>query len=82
MGYHKSEIPKGFVGQYSKIEEEFLEFKDAVIQGNKVMELVELSDLYLAIQQYLDNYHPSIGMNDIAIMAQATKEAFESGERK
>ncbi len=36
MGYHKKEIKKGVLGEYSKIKEEFKELTDAVDQGDKV----------------------------------------------
>lgn len=45
MGYHTRKIEKGVVGEASKIREEFEEFMDAVEQNNRVMELVELSDM-------------------------------------
>jgi hypothetical protein len=32
VGYHLSPIPKGILGEFSKIEEEFLEAKDAIKQ--------------------------------------------------
>ena len=48
-GYHITYINKGTLGQFSKIEEEFNEFKDAHLQKSFVMELVELSDLIGAI---------------------------------
>lgn len=44
-GYHIKFINKGVLGYFSKIEEEFHEFKDAHEQNSFVMELVELSDL-------------------------------------
>lgn len=44
-GYHIKFINKGVLGFFSKIEEEFNEFKDAHEQNSTVMELVELSDL-------------------------------------
>lgn len=44
-GYHIKFIKKGVLGYFSKIEEEFHEFKDSHEQKSTVMELVELSDL-------------------------------------
>lgn len=82
-GYHLSEIPKGVVGEFSKIEEEFYELKDALEQGNKVMSLVELSDLIGAIKLYLEKeYGKSIEIYDLMTMAKATQRAFECGDRK
>lgn len=44
-GYHKTEIPKGKFGEFSKIKEEFLELEDAVNQDDLVMQLCEMSDI-------------------------------------
>lgn len=44
-GYHLKEIPRGTLGEFSKIQEEFNEFIDAHEQKCKLMELLELSDL-------------------------------------
>lgn len=52
-GYHLREIPRGTYGELSKIKEEIEEIEDSIAQGCKVMELVELSDLYGAIEGYL-----------------------------
>ena len=52
-GYHLKNIPRGEIGKFSKIEEEFLEFLDAVEQKSTVMALVELSDLVGSIKYYL-----------------------------
>jgi len=51
-GYHLREIKKGELGQFSKIEEEFEEFLDAIEQKNPIMALVELSDMMGAIEHY------------------------------
>jgi hypothetical protein len=79
MGYHKTEIPKGEFGQFSKIKEEFLEAQDALEQNNHIMLLVELSDLLGAIDAYVKQYNLSI--EDLIIMKNATKGAFEDGTR-
>lgn len=83
MGYHKNTIPKGEYGEFSKIEEEFLEFKDAYEQNNKLLALVELSDLIGSICGFLQKHHDSsISIIDLIRMANSTKEAFEDGSRK
>ena len=51
-GYHTTEIPKGKLGEFSKIEEEFFEAKDALEQENPIMVLLELSDMLGAIEEY------------------------------
>jgi NTP pyrophosphatase (non-canonical NTP hydrolase) len=52
MAYHKVDIPKGIYGELNKIEEEFLELKDATQQKNKILIACELADLYGAIEAY------------------------------
>ena len=82
-GYHLEHIPRGTYGEISKIIEETAELKDAMEQGQKLMCLVELSDLYGAIEGYLEKeYQGKITMTDIHNMAYATIRAFESGQRK
>lgn len=81
MGYHTKEIKRGEFGEISKIEEELEELKDAVFQENKVMALCELSDIYGAIQGYMEKHFPDFCMGDLGVMAEATKRAFEDGTR-
>lgn len=81
-GYHINQIKKGILGEISKIQEEVDELADAQAQGSVIMELVELSDLYGAIELYLKVHHPEITMNDLAIMSKITQRAFQSGHRK
>jgi hypothetical protein len=80
MGYHTRKIEKGVVGEASKIREEFEEFMDAVKQNNRVMELVELSDMVGAIELYIKRYDMDI--HDLLIMSEATQSAFREGDRK
>lgn len=79
MGYHKNKIERGIFGELSKIREEFEELQDAKSQNNKVMELVELSDILGAIEEYIKRYN--LTLSDLIIMKDATKSAFEDGER-
>jgi NTP pyrophosphatase (non-canonical NTP hydrolase) len=81
MGYHKAKIEPGEYGEFSKILEEADEFADAIDQGITLMALMELSDLVGAITGYLAKHHPSITLDDLIAMSEATKRAFESGER-
>lgn len=79
MGYHKNEIPRGKFGEFSKIKEEFLEAEDAFEQDNKLMLLLELSDLIGAIEGYCDKYN--LDLEDILKMKESTKSAFSDGTR-
>lgn len=80
-GYHLRDIPRGQFGELSKIEEEIVEIKDSIEQGCKIMELVELSDLYGAIEGYLAKHHPNVTMEDLKSMAAITGRAFRNGGR-
>jgi hypothetical protein len=80
MGYHKNKIPKGVFGEVSKIDEEYLEFRDAIDNDNPVMALMELSDLIGAIEEF-SKKHYNIGMDSLKKMSDTTKSAFEDGTR-
>ncbi len=81
IGYHLTEIPKGQVGESSKILEEVLELQDAEQQDAKIMQLVELSDIIGSIALYMEKHHPSTTIDDLIIMARITRRAFENGRR-
>lgn len=49
---HKRKIEKGNFGEFSKIEEEFQELKDANEQHCKILEICEICDLIGAIDGY------------------------------
>ncbi len=79
-GYHKIEIQKGKLGEFSKINEEYLELKDALDQDNPVMVICELCDMIGAIEAYSKRFNLSLG--DLIKMKDATKNAFQTGYRK
>jgi hypothetical protein len=82
MGYHVNPIPRGEFGEVDKIAEEAIEFLDAIEQGVDVMALVELADLYGAMEGYLEKHHPTITMEDLSKMSKVTARAFQDGTRK
>lgn len=82
MGYHLKKIKKGIIGEVSKIQEELDELKDALEQKNKVMALVELSDIILAMKLFLNKNFKGIKLRDIITMSEATDRAFKDGSRK
>jgi hypothetical protein len=82
MGYHINKIKKGQIGEASKIEEELEEFKDALKQDCKLMALLELSDMYGAIELYLQKHHPNVTMKDLKKMSELTQRAFKTGHRQ
>ena len=81
VGYHLEDIPKGIVGEPSKVLEETLEFMDAINQGVDLMALIELADLYGAMESYLQKHHPTISMDALKSMSDVTRRAFASGRR-
>jgi NTP pyrophosphatase (non-canonical NTP hydrolase) len=81
MGYHKATIKKGIYGQLSKIQEELDEVADAMDQNCKIMALCELSDVYGALEAYLKRNFVNMSMDDLRIMSNITKSAFNDGER-
>lgn len=80
-GYHLALIPKGKLGEASKILEEMAEFKDACAQHCNVMAIQELSDVIGAIEAYVGKYY-NLTLSDLILMKEITKRAFESGHRK
>jgi len=83
MGYHLREITKGRLGEFSKIREEFEELSDAMEQDAKILVLCELADLVGAIDAFVkQEFKGSIGFDDVILMTQMTRDAFEEGERK
>lgn len=81
MAYHKKEIPKGVLGEASKITEEYHEFMDAHEQGSPVLELCELADMVGAIDMYVKKRY-NIDFSDLFKMTKATQSAFIEGKRK
>lgn len=80
MGYHKLDIHKHQQGSPYKIQEEFLEYIDALATGNKIMAIQELSDLFGCIK--LEASKLGYDLNDLRVMSDLTKKVFEGGSRK
>lgn len=79
-GYHLREIKtRGIYGEPSKIREELEEYEEAMEQGNRIMALVELADLYGALEAVV--IHMGFNMQDLRRMSSATKRAFQDGSR-
>lgn len=79
-GYHTRDIARGTFGEISKITEEYEELLDAEQQNNTIMILCELCDIIGAIEAYATKQH-NISLEDLIIMKDATKRAFEEGTR-
>jgi len=79
MGYHIKKIEKGEYGTFSKIKEEFEEFEDAVNQQDAILQLIELSDLIGAIEEYIRPQ--GFIIKDLIDFSDKTKSAFVDGSR-
>ncbi len=80
-GYHLRQIvTKGIYGETSKIREELEELEEAGEQKNRILQIVEISDLYGALEAVAERL--GVTMLEVAAMAAATKRAFQSGERQ
>ena len=80
MGYHLKEINKGEYGEFSKIQEEIEELLDAHQQDNRVLEIIEFSDLLGAIEAYVKKNNLTLAQ--LISMMELTKQAFIEGDRK
>ncbi len=80
FGYHTRKIEKGVLGDFSKIEEEFEELKDAFEQQDPIMVLCECSDLIGAIKHYVKK-KANISLEDLIKFNNKTEQAFKIGKR-
>lgn len=66
--YHNRTIPRGVVGEVSKIQEEVLELLDAEEQGLKIMQALEVSDILGACKCYVEENLKGISFDDCLAM--------------
>jgi phosphoribosyl-ATP pyrophosphohydrolase len=78
-GYHVTKIEKGILGDVSKVEEELAEYKDAMKQGSEIMAVVELADVYGALEALCEKHN--LTMKDLKKFSKITKRAFRNGHR-
>ena len=78
-GYHLNKIKKGTLGDISKVQEEIEEYQDAKKQKCKIMQELELADIYGALEAVAATH--GLKMQDLKKMSKLTKRAFESGDR-
>lgn len=79
MSYHLKKIKKGKLGNISKVQEEVQEYKDAKKQKCKIMQELELADIYGALEAVAITH--GLKMRDLKKMSELTKRAFKSGAR-
>lgn len=74
--FHKNkQISKGKIGEFSKIQEEFEELKDAIEQGDRVLTICELTDLIGAIEFYASNNF-NLALSDLKAFSDKRKQTF------
>lgn len=78
--YHLKKIKKGTLGKISKVQEEIEEYKDAIKQKCEIMAIVELADIYGALEAVAKSHN--LSMKDLKKMSNITKRAFKNGHRK
>lgn len=79
-GYHKLKLMKHSNSSLWKIEEEMLEYIDAISTNNKVMAIQELSDLFGVIEDQANKM--GITIEELKTMSDLTKSVFQSGSRE
>lgn len=79
MSYHNIKIPKTHHNSHFKIQEEVMEYLDAISSGNKIMAIQELSDVYGCLEKLTHSLGYSI--SDLKVMSDTTKRVFNSGAR-
>lgn len=80
MAYHKREIKKGEIGEFSKVQEEFIELLDAYEQEDKVMQICELTDLVGAIQLFSEKQF-NLTLEDLIKYSNKTQESFKEQKK-
>jgi hypothetical protein len=82
FGYHTQFIPKGEYGEFSKVEEEFEELKDAWLnRESSVLSVCELSDLYGAMEAFAEiTLH--MPMSEVIKFSELTKEVYQNRPQK
>ena len=78
-GYHSLKIVKHNYGSPFKLIEESLEYLDALSNGNKIMALVELADLFGALEEQANKL--GVNTQDLKIMSDVTKRSFVNKRR-
>lgn len=73
FSWHKRKISKGVYGEFSKIEEEVEEAKDALEQNNNLMYLIELSDILGAIEGIVEKH--GLTLSDLKTFSNKVKES-------
>lgn len=73
FNWHKKKITRGVYGEFSKVLEEVEEAEDALEQNNKLMYLIELSDIIGAIEGIAENY--GLTLEELITFSDKVKES-------
>lgn len=73
FSWHNRKIKKGEYGEVSKVEEELDEAKEALEQGNRLMFLIELSDIVGAVEGIIEKY--GLSLEDLIKFSDKVKES-------
>lgn len=73
FSWHNRPIKKGVYGEFSKVEEEVDEARDALEQNNHLMYLIELSDVIGAIEKIAENH--GLTLDDLIRFSKKVKES-------
>lgn len=76
FSWHNRKIKKGTYGELSKVEEELDEAREALEQGNKLMFLIELSDVIGAVEGIIEQH--GLSLNDLIKFSNKVKESKKS----
>lgn len=73
FSWHNRPIKKGIYGEFSKVEEEVDEAREALEQNNHLMYLIELSDVIGAIEKIAENH--GLTLEDLINFSKKVKES-------
>lgn len=76
FSWHNRKIKKGTYGEFSKVEEELDEATEALEQGNKLMFLIELSDVIGAVEGIIQKH--GLTLDDLIKFSNKVKESKKS----
>lgn len=74
---HLTEIIKGEYGKVSKIREELSELDDAIAQNSRILAIIELSDLYGALEGVIEGM--GMTMEDLKTFSDIVKKDKQNG---
>jgi hypothetical protein len=71
---------RGVYGQFSKLEEEFAEMKEAYENSDSIALLTESSDFIGALEEFIEKQFPPLTLNDLILHSNNKKKAYAEGK--